>query len=189
MWTPRCFVFNAAGRRGNEVACGLHTASFSRPREGGKRGGMWFPRRLIVDAAERRGNDEAGSGLLPGPSCYLPRFPRCSSPRSLSLTTGCWVGWCRGSHRIGKWRGRGRWWRGAHIHQRWEGQSLGGSWHWRGRVLTWWDFEENTTCVLLFAELFGPPAKNKFSFLLPPIRGNDWLPANFLRLLGLSRGD
>ena len=49
--------------------------------------------------------------------------------------------------------------------------------------------EENTTCVLLFAELFGPPAKNKISFLLPPIRGNDCLPANFLRLLGLSRGD
>ena len=61
VWVPRRLVFDDPGKRGNEAACGLHTASSSMPQErgetrrrvdstpprlrcprkGGKRGGMW----------------------------------------------------------------------------------------------------------------------------------------------------
>jgi hypothetical protein len=73
VWTPHRLVFDAPGKRGNEAACGLHTASSSMPQERGetrrrvdstpprlqrrrkewKRGGVWTPHRLVFDATGR----------------------------------------------------------------------------------------------------------------------------------------
>ena len=47
VWTPHRLVFDAAGRSGNEAACGLHTASSSMPREG-------ETRRHVVSMPSRR---------------------------------------------------------------------------------------------------------------------------------------
>ena len=121
VWAPCRLVFDAPGMSGNEAVCEHHAASSSTPQEGvetrqrvdstpprlrckgkEKRGGIWFPCRLVVDAARRRGSNEAacgfhatslGSGLLPGPGCS----PRPNPPLFRLLTTGCWVGQCRGS--------------------------------------------------------------------------------------------
>jgi len=74
VWTPCRLVLDAAGERGNKVACGLHAASSSTPQErveagqrvdstlprlrcrrkAWKRGGVWTPHRLVFEATGRR---------------------------------------------------------------------------------------------------------------------------------------
>ena len=102
VWFPCRLVVNAAGWMGNnEAACGLHAVSSSMPQEGGetmrRRVGFTRPHRVL------------GSSLVPI-VLFATIPPHCSPPHSPSLTTGCWVGWCRDSHRIGWWRGQGQWW-------------------------------------------------------------------------------
>ena len=80
MWFPR-LVVDVPGRMGNdEAACGFHAVSSSMPQEGGettrRRVGFTRPRRVL------------DSSLVPV-VLLAPIPPRCSPPRSPSLTTGC----------------------------------------------------------------------------------------------------
>jgi hypothetical protein len=79
VWAPRRLVLDAAVKKGNEAACGIHAASSSMtqgrgetrrrvgstllrlrcPREEGKRGGVWVPHRLVFNAPGKRGNKAA----------------------------------------------------------------------------------------------------------------------------------
>ena len=91
VWAPHCLVFDAPGKRGNEAACGLHTASSSMPQKRGemrrrvdstpprprcprkeeKRGSVWIPHRLVFTATGRSGN-EVACGLYTA-SSSMPR--------------------------------------------------------------------------------------------------------------------
>jgi hypothetical protein len=91
VWAPRRLVLDAAVKKGNEAACGIHVASSSMtqrrgetrrrvgstpprlrcPRKEGKRGGVWAPHRLVFDAPEKRGN-EAACGLHTASSSMAP---------------------------------------------------------------------------------------------------------------------
>ena len=80
-WVSCRLVFDTAGKRGNEAACGLHATSswmpqergetrrrvgsmpprLRRPRKEWKRGSVWTPHRLVFDATGRR--NEAACGF------------------------------------------------------------------------------------------------------------------------------